>query len=82
MMTQQNLSLADRLKRNSHRICALILNSDLEWIDISIHINQMRQVCEQEAPEKVELFEALYVSRFRRLWDQWRGEDKLRWLGE
>ena len=82
MMTQQNLSLADRLKRNSHRICALILNSDLEWIDISIQINQMRQVCEQEAPEKVELFEALYVSRFRRLWDQWRGEDKLRWLGE
>jgi hypothetical protein len=32
----------------------------------------MRQICEEEAPEKTELFERLYVSRFQRLWDQWR----------
>jgi hypothetical protein len=65
-------SLAERLKRDSHRICSLILNSDLPWIDIEIEINRMREVCATEAPEKLDLFEAVYVSRFTRLWEQWR----------
>ena len=69
---QETLPLADWLKRESHRVCSLILNSDLEWIDIAIQIGQMRDRCEAEAPEKMELFEAIYVARFNRLWDQWR----------
>lgn len=71
-MHENRIPLAERLRRESHRICALILNSELEWIDIAIQINQMREMCESEAPEKAELFEALYVGRFNRLWDQWR----------
>ena len=68
----ENSTLAERFKRDSHRICSLILNSDWEWIDIAIEVERMREVCETEAPEKLELFEAIYVSRFNRLWDQWR----------
>src|SRR5687768_11084123 len=71
-MGEEKQSLAERLKRDSHRICALILNSDLEWIDISIEINEMRERCLAEAPDKAELFEAIYASRFERLWTQWR----------
>lgn len=66
------MDLATRLKRSSDRICNLILHSDMEWVDIAIEIEKMRQICEEEAPEKIELFEQLYVSRFQRLWDQWR----------
>lgn len=71
-MTKENLSLAERLKRDSHRICSLILNSDMEWIDISIEINNMRELCAMEDPDKLDLFEAVYAARFNRLWEQWR----------
>lgn len=71
-MDLEQTSLAEKLKRDSHRICSLILNSELEWIDIAIEINRMRELCETEAPDKLELFEAVYVSRFERLWEQWR----------
>lgn len=74
-MKTQNMTLAERFKRDSHRICSLILNSDMEWIDIAIEINRMRELCEIEAPEKLELFEAIYVARFNRLWEQWRNPD-------
>jgi hypothetical protein len=67
--------LAERLKRESHRICAMILNSDVERIDVLLQINQMREMCLAEAPEKAELFDAIYTSRFDRLWGQWRGAD-------
>jgi hypothetical protein len=44
----------------------------MQWVDIAIEIEKMRQFVEEEAPQKIELFERLYVSRFQRLWDQWR----------
>ena len=72
MDDERIMPLADRLKRASHRICALILNTDLEWFDISLEISRMREMCLREAPEKAELFEALYTARFERLWRQWR----------
>src|SRR5690348_2555835 len=75
-MTRDNIALAERLQRASHRICSMILNSDLEWIDIAIEINRMRELCEMEAPEKLDLFEAVYVGRFTRLWQQWRLPDE------
>lgn len=70
------LPLAERLRRESHRISALILNSDLPWVDIAIQIEAMRDMCAAEAPEKAELFDAIYVSRFERLREQWRGEEE------
>ncbi len=75
-MCQTCLPLAERLKRDAHRISALILNSDLPWIDIAIEISRMRERCEEEAPEQAELFEAIYIARFNRLWEQWREEDE------
>ena len=71
---QETPPLADRLKRRSHRISALILNSDLPWIDIEIEINRMRELCEEEAPDQAELFDAIYDARFRRLRRQWRND--------
>ena len=65
-------SLAERLKRESHRISALILNSDLNWVDIAIQIGNMRELCLAETPDQGELFEAIYTRRFERLWQQWR----------
>lgn len=67
----ESLNLAEQLKRANHKICALILYSDLEWIDIQMEIETMRELCLAEAPDKEELFEAIYLSRYHRLWEQW-----------
>lgn len=72
MEVERKLSLSERLKRENHRICAMILYSDLPWIDIEIQINTMREICRAEAPDRAELFEAIYAARFDRLRRQWR----------
>ena len=71
-MSTNEIPLAEQLMRESDRICALILFSDLEWIDIDIQINELREWCRDRLPERMELFEAIYTGRFERLWTQWR----------
>jgi hypothetical protein len=57
--------------RESDRIANFIMHSDLEWIDIQIMIEQLRERVLAEFPDKSLLFEHLYVSRFERLWRDW-----------
>lgn len=66
------MNIAEHLNRESNRICNLILYSELEWIDIEIAINRLRETCREQAPDKLDLFEVIYTSRFQRLWMQWR----------
>lgn len=63
---------ADYLQQQADRVVNLILHSDLPWVDIAIQIEQLRYLCEEEAPEKMAIFEMLYEARFHRLWEQWR----------
>jgi len=35
----------------------------MQWVDIAIEIEKMRQFVEEEAPQKIELFERLNHSR-------------------
>lgn len=57
----------------------MILHMDLDWVDIEIQISQMRDFCITRLPERADLFEMVYVSRFRRLWDSWGPEGRT-WL--
>ncbi len=66
------LPLDERLHVEADRICNLILFSDMQWIDIQIEANKLRDHCLDSAPEKIDLFDSVYSSRFERLWDQWR----------
>jgi hypothetical protein len=74
-------SLLDReraaaYRKNADRIVALILHSDMPAIDIEREIESLRKMVLDAFPDKEELFEALYVGRFIRLWEQFRpGED-------
>ncbi len=63
---------ADELQRRADRITSLILFSDLPWVDIAIEIQNLREWCEEHDSEKVDLFDYIYLSRFQRLWEQWR----------
>jgi len=72
MQVECNLSHVEQLKRGSDRVCNLILSSDLPCLDIEIEVNQLHELCCQEMPEKLDLFEAVYTCRFKRLWEQLR----------
>jgi len=62
------------LQRMADRVRVLILSSDLPAIDIEIEKNKVRERCLELYPDREELYEMIYESRFQRLWDQFRGE--------
>ncbi|MDX2176691.1 MAG: hypothetical protein SF028_09475 [Candidatus Sumerlaeia bacterium] len=70
-LDDSHLELRDRLARRAWRVESLILHSDLPWIDIELEIAAMRRLVEEEWPERLPLFEALYAERFDRLESQW-----------
>jgi hypothetical protein len=72
----QNETLVLReFQRKADEISFLIINSDLPWVDIAIQIQKLREEAELLFPDKMYLFEMIYISRFTRLWQQWRPEE-------
>ena len=63
------------LQQEADRVCVLILSSDLPAIDIEIEKNKVRERCLELYPDREELYEMIYESRFQRLWDQFWGEE-------
>ena len=61
-------------QRMADRVCTLILSSDLAPIDIEIEKSKVRQRCLELYPDREQLYEMVYESRFQRLWDQFRGD--------
>jgi hypothetical protein len=60
------------LQRRADRICALIVGSDYPEVDIDVAIADLRRWCRDRLPDRLELFDLVYASRFRRLRDQFR----------
>lgn len=44
-------------------------------VDIDIAISRMRDRCEEWFPDRLELFEMVYESRFDRIWEQFRDQE-------
>lgn len=63
------------IKRLTDHVCFLILNSDLPAIDIEIEKNKVRERCLELYPDKAQLYDMIYESRFQRLWEQFRTEE-------
>ena len=69
---------ADAFRRSADRIASLILHSDMPRVDIEIKIRSFRQEVLAEFPDRGELFDAIYLARFKRFWSQFRpGEGSL-----
>ncbi len=60
------------LQRQADRICELIVAGDVAPIDIEIQQAALREAIARAFPEKQALYQLLYESRFRRLWQQFR----------
>lgn len=75
-MIPEQMSLARckmaELARQADRVSVLVLRDDYPEIDVILAIEGLRQVAEGLFPGREDLFEMVYVSRFRRLWDQFR----------
>lgn len=61
-----------RFQFRADAVCHLIVNTDLPWPDVSIRIEGLRRDAERLFPLKMDLFDLIYISRFERLWEQWR----------
>jgi hypothetical protein len=59
-------------QQKADAISHLIVNTDLPWIDVAIQIEQLREEAARLWLLKSELFDLIYVNRFKRLWEQWR----------
>ncbi|MFH1681610.1 MAG: hypothetical protein ABIH26_13340 [Candidatus Eisenbacteria bacterium] len=66
---------AEELRRGADRIVNLILHGDLPDVDVEIEIANLRRRCAEILPDRVDLFDKIYVSRFRRLKEQFPKED-------
>ena len=62
----------ERLRRAADRVCSLILISDYPEIDVEIEKAKVRRLAEELFPSRMDLYEMIYESRFRRLWEQFR----------
>jgi len=60
------------LQRRADRISSLIVTGDYPAIDVVIQIRNLRGFVESRFPDRMRLFEMVYESRFRRLWEQFR----------
>jgi nucleoside-triphosphatase THEP1 len=60
------------LQRQADRICAMIVSGETPQIDIEIQQAALRDAAARAFPDKQALYQLLYESRFRRLWQQFR----------
>jgi len=60
------------LQRQADRICELIVSGDVPLIDIEIQQAALREAVARVFPDKQALYQLIYESRFRRLWQQFR----------
>ena len=66
------------IREMADRISAIIKESDLPRVDVEIEVRKFREYVLEHFPEKEELFKAIYINRFRRLWEEHRkGEGPL-----
>ena len=64
------------VQRMASWVCVLILDTDLPAIDIEIEKNKVRDRCLELYPDREDLYDMIYESRFQRLWDQFRGPEE------
>ena len=65
-------ALYRELQRRADRICSMIVAGDYAAIDVVIQVTKLRDYALQHFPDRMDLFEEIYESRFKRLWDQFR----------
>ena len=61
------------IARAADQLSYLIVSTDCPRIDVDIQRANLRRRCKALFPDKMDVYEMVYESRFRRLWEQFRG---------
>ena len=67
---------AEQIRRTAERIAVLIVSSDYPLVDIAIERSNLRDEAEALFPDRMEIYDRIYESRFERLIEQWRMEEE------
>lgn len=60
------------LRRMADRVASMIVTSTVSDLDCALAERELRMECLRLLPEKMELYDLIYTSRFRRLRHQFR----------
>ncbi|MBI3724863.1 hypothetical protein HY251_13045 [bacterium] len=60
------------LGERADRLCRMILSSDTDDVEVALERNRVRELAESLFPDRMDLYEMIYESRFDRLWQQFR----------
>jgi hypothetical protein len=60
------------LQRQADRLSFLIVATDFPEVDILIARRKLRERCQELFPDRLDLYDMIYESRFDRLWEQFR----------
>ena len=60
------------IQEGASRICQMILDESCPDVDIEIAKGKLKERAAELFPDKVAVYEMIYESRFKRLWDQFR----------
>jgi len=72
ILSQDEEDKLNTLRLAVDRVSSLIVSSDLARVDVEIEIEKTRRLCRELFPHKEGLFDLIYMSRFKRLWEQFR----------
>lgn len=73
---EEHEDLYRELRSRADHLCSLIVGSDYPAIDVVIEIRKLRDFVEEHFPDRMDLFERIYESRFKRLWEQFRSDSE------
>ena len=63
---------AEELRRHADRVASMIVTSSCSDLECALAERELRMECLVLLPDRMELFDRIYASRFRRLREQFR----------
>lgn len=72
--SKEELEKAKEIQQDAQQICQMILNEDCLEVDIAIAQNKLQEKVRKFFPDKMQTYQMIYESRFKRLWDQFRSQ--------
>lgn len=66
----------EEIQKRADDICLKIVSGEYSKVDLEIAKESLRDLCGRYFPEKMYLFDMLYASRFKRLWEQFRSDSE------
>ena len=61
------------LSSRADSLCRMILSSDCDEVEVAMERGRVRALAETLFPDRMDLYDMIFESRFDRLWQQWRG---------